>query len=695
MFTKIFPVWLVAIFAMSVYADDNVVCIGDNYEQGIPIPNVSLPTVSLTSAENVAQIYEGESLTLFANAIVDTQNGGNPNFYWCAEKGQLEIDSSTPDLNQVKYIAPTEVTEDTWVRVVVQLSDGLGYVSGKSLFLNISPLTYYFVEGYIYNTEGHAIPDALVEVVGHTVTTDAEGYYKINDLLPGNYTLTASKNDQNFVPVEITVGKNEPNKISLISDVPDIQEPPNNNTYLVYGTIQDKLNKPIVGVTVQVNDKTVMTDNTGYWNIVDLAEGEYTATASKDGYIFSSQDFAVGNNQNASVSFKANSVLDVKVIPNPRTAQQGENVTYTIIITNNGNETATGVVATDTLPSDTSLVSIEALDGGNCLAETVSCTLPDLTPGATATVKLVISNTQANRLVNTAKVTANDYPADMQTTWTKVIPYFSVSLSDMPDPVTMGGILHYTVEVDLSQFAPTDATGIKLVMQLPSGVELESATTDYGICNTSDLPTVICVINDLSIASAESISHINVNLDVVLEDMGLLLLTHEAKVTANEYPAHSVIERTEIFIGDVKVDMVFVIDTTHSMAAEINGVIAALKKFIAKIDPNQELFIVLVEFKDEVRYRAATRDLNVLLEAVENLEAEGGGTCPEASVEALTLAIEHLKDGGVILFTTDASPYADADLEKLGNLISGKDMNLVTILTGDCSNQDDWNVLPF
>jgi len=472
---------------------------------------------------------------------------------------------------------------------------------------------------------------------------------------------------------------------------PDVQEIAN---YKASGTILDKESNPVAGVTVQVGDKTALTDAAGNWEITDLAESNYIVTASKDGYIFGSKDFAVGNDQNASVSFKAESVLDVKVKSDPGTAQQGENITYTITVTNKGSEIATGVVLTDTLPTDSSLVSLEALDGGNCSAETVSCTLSDLTPGATATIKLVISNTQADQLVNTAKVTANDYPADVQITRTTVTPYFSVSLSDTPDPVTMGGTLHYTVEVDLSQFAPKDATGIKLVMQLPSGVELENATTDHGTCDSSNLPTVTCTINDLSIASAEAISHITVNLDVTLTDMGLLLLTHDAKVTSTEYPAHSVKERTKIFIGDVKVDMVFVVDTTNSMAAEINGVIVALRNFIQEIDSSKAPLIVLVEFKDDVRFKAATRDLNVLLGAVEKLKAEGGGTCPEASVEALTLAIEHLKDGGVILFTTDASPYADADLEKLGKLISGKDMNLVTILTGDCSNQDDWNVLP-
>ncbi|OQY41608.1 MAG: hypothetical protein B6242_17155 [Anaerolineaceae bacterium 4572_78] len=60
--------------------------------------------------------------------------------------------------------------------------------------------------------------------------------------------------------------------------------------YSISGYILNSINNPVVGVTVRVNDKTVMTNNTGYWQIVDLAEGEYTATASKDGYtLFRSQ----------------------------------------------------------------------------------------------------------------------------------------------------------------------------------------------------------------------------------------------------------------------------------------------------------------------------------------------------------------------------------------------------------------------
>jgi len=254
MLTKKIPTQILAIILamplLVVYADDNVVCLGDNYEQGLPIPNVNLPTVSLTSEGNVAKIYEGDSLTLFTNATVDTQNGANPNFYWCAEQGQLEIDPTAPDLSQVKYIAPAEVTENTWVRVVVQLSDGLGYVSGKSLFLNVSPITYYFVEGYLYNKYGHTIPDAPVEVAGHTAVTDENGYYKINELRAGNYTLTASKDGYNFTPIEITVGENETNTISLISDDP--------TPCLLYA-VHDEGKKPIyTPPTINCSQRQVM-----------------------------------------------------------------------------------------------------------------------------------------------------------------------------------------------------------------------------------------------------------------------------------------------------------------------------------------------------------------------------------------------------------------------------------------------------
>jgi len=602
----------------------------------------------------------------------------------------------------------------------------------------------YGIATYIWDIDTH------VDSNGDGITDNDVDFVGMRAVLPWGYA------EKDFYTVKLTVtdvAGNDPATDTLIVDTGGQIGP-----YSTNGYVKDAIENPIAGITVQVGDKTTVTNATGYWEINGLYEGEYAITTSKEGYTFKygyehqrdEQMITVGENtQKVKVVIQASSILKINVIsymqhviPSAQSDEevdhsdeeesdddaenddtenddaesddaddseeesnrpsylkalytdqalpQGENLIYMITVTNEGNQIAKEVVLTETLPEGTELVSIEALTGGSCDVSTMTCTLPDLTPGARINVKLEVSNNQATTLLNTVQVTANEYPSDVQVTTTEIKPYLSVSVSDLPDPVEMLMPLSYMVDVELSEYAPSDASGIKLVMTLPLGVELRTVNSDNANCDTSKLPIVTCSITDLSIGSKATLK-----VDAVLKDAGLLLLTNQAEVTANEYPTHAMIERTEIVVpDDIKVDIAFVIDVTGSMQQEINGVREALKKFIAEIGSSSAPLIALITFRDYVRVRAFTRDLNMLLDTVEALGASGGGTCPEASVEALTLAIEHLKEGGVILFTTDASPYADADLEKLGNLISGKEMNLTTILTGDCSNRESWNVLP-
>jgi uncharacterized protein with von Willebrand factor type A (vWA) domain len=195
---------------------------------------------------------------------------------------------------------------------------------------------------------------------------------------------------------------------------------------------------------------------------------------------------------------------------------------------------------------------------------------------------------------------------------------------------------------------------------------------------------------DLSLGSEAVIS-----VDVQLKDPGLLVLIPQAEITATNYPAHSNRERTNISIPeDLEVDIVFVIDVTGSMQGEINGVIKAMQKFIAEIDPSTAPLIALVVFTDEVKIKAFTRDLEVLLGAIAKLQADGGGTCPEASVEALKIAIPHTKQGGDILFATDASPYIDANIEAVIEGLRNKGIRFNGMITGDCTDKNSLNDLP-
>ena len=255
------------------------------------------------------------------------------------------------------------------------------------------------------------------------------------------------------------------------------------------------------------------------------------------------------------------------------------------------------------------------------------------------------------------------------------------------------GLLHYTLDIDLSPYSPLPATGVKLVTQLPHGVELQAINTDYGVCDSSNLPTISCDIVDLNVDNLYGVSHVTIDIDVLLKDPGLLLLTHNTKVSANEHPAHTNRERTEIFVGDVEVDIAFIIDVTGSMQGEINAIIKAMKDFIAKIDPSQAPLIALVTFKDDVKIKAFTTDLNLLRNTIADIKASGGGECPEASVEALQKAIPHVKEGGFILFATDASPYKDADVDTVTQQLRDKGIRFNAMITGDCTMEESWNQL--
>jgi len=466
-------------------------------------------------------------------------------------------------------------------------------------------------------------------------------------------------------------------------------------SYMTKGQIRDEAGNPIVGVMVQIGDKITTTDSTGYWETSGLFEGSYTLTANKDGYAFAPVHFELGNEEyRYTVKLEPVSRLTVRVKQGgAKHLYQGEHLTYTMSVVNGGEQTATGVTVTDLLPAGSKLVSLQSLEGGSCDTQTVTCQLPDLTTGEIATIQLEIVAEQAGNLVNIVKVSANEYPEDLQKKYKKVLPFLSVTVTDHPDPVEMLKTLHYTLTVELNHRAPiTTATGVTLVTQLPTGVEFQQVTTVYGKCDTSNLPTITCELDDLSIATPDSISYATVEIEATLKDAGLLLVTQEAKVSANEYPSHTDRERTKISVPpEIKTDLTLVVDTTHSMQAEINGIIKALKEFLATVDSSQYPLIALVEFKDEVRVRAFTQDLSTMIEAVEALTAEGGGLCPEASVEAINIALNHINDNGTIFFITDASPYEDADIEKLTQRLREQRIKFNSIITGDCSDGNSWN----
>jgi uncharacterized repeat protein (TIGR01451 family) len=106
--------------------------------------------------------------------------------------------------------------------------------------------------------------------------------------------------------------------------------------------------------------------------------------------------------------------LAITKTDSPDPVKGGQNLTYTIVVTNNGPSTATGVTMTDQLPKNAGFASA-ATTNGTCSAKPsralVTCALGDLVSGASATVTIMVKSPAKGTITNTASVTATS-PTD-------------------------------------------------------------------------------------------------------------------------------------------------------------------------------------------------------------------------------------------------------------------------------------------
>ena len=89
---------------------------------------------------------------------------------------------------------------------------------------------------------------------------------------------------------------------------------------------------------------------------------------------------------------------------------EGDDVTYTITVTNNGPDAATSVLLTDTLPSGVTFVSASS----SCteVSGVVTCDIGALANGASAMVEIVVTTTGVGTITNTAAVAGNQGDPD-------------------------------------------------------------------------------------------------------------------------------------------------------------------------------------------------------------------------------------------------------------------------------------------
>ncbi|WP_295388245.1 DUF11 domain-containing protein [uncultured Thiodictyon sp.] len=218
----------------------------------------------------------------------------------------------------------------------------------------------------------------------------------------------------------------------------------------------------------------------------------------------------------------ADLALTVTDAPDP--VEVGANLTYTITVVNNGNQSATAATVTDALPANLTFASVSASSGSCTGTSNVSCALGDLAPGATATVTLVVQPTAAGAVSNSASAasTATELNAadNSATAVTTVNPApiptppptptptptptdgadLSVTLIDEPDPARVGKPVVYTAKV--KNKGTVTASGTILTAQLPAGVPV-TKVEGSGRCTATGTDTLACNLGNIGVGKSK------------------------------------------------------------------------------------------------------------------------------------------------------------------------------------------------
>jgi uncharacterized repeat protein (TIGR01451 family) len=264
--------------------------------------------------------------------------------------------------------------------------------------------------------------------------------------------------------------------------------------------------------------------------VTTTASGMLTNTAT----VTTTSNDTDGSNDSDTEDTTVNPVTDVSITKTDSAdpVNVGDNITYTVMVTNNGPDNATGVSVMDTLPAGVNFVSATPSQG-MCAeaAGLVTCNLGTLNAMANATVSIVVTTTANGILTNTVTVSADGIdtnPANNQASQTTAVGQVAdliLSMSDSPDSVIITSNLTYVVTV--ANAGPNAASSVVLTDMLPSGVNFSSASTTQGTCGQAS-GVVTCDLGAIAVQASATVT-------IVVSPQSPGTITNNASVTLTEF----------------------------------------------------------------------------------------------------------------------------------------------------------------
>ncbi|MEV4853068.1 MULTISPECIES: DUF7507 domain-containing protein [unclassified Microbacterium] len=172
----------------------------------------------------------------------------------------------------------------------------------------------------------------------------------------------------------------------------------------------------------------------------------------------------------------------------------GRPATFTIGVTNNGPQTGTGVTVTDAVPAGFANVQAVPSSGTCTVTGTITCALPDLAVGASATITVTgdvsPSFTPGAALTNTATVSGSRFDANLAnntaTASGTLTAVADVSVTKTFDPATPVAGQNVTYTLTTQNAGPSEARNVRLNDPLDPETTFVSAATQQGTCTVAN-----------------------------------------------------------------------------------------------------------------------------------------------------------------------------------------------------------------
>ena len=247
------------------------------------------------------------------------------------------------------------------------------------------------------------------------------------------------------------------------------------------------------------------------WNVGNLASGEsvtiHIVTLIKASNVTITNPVGVtsdthdpdesNNHDNSSVYVEPEADLEIIKSVSDKSPQKGDMITWTIIVKNNGADTAVNAVVTDKLPSGVVYDS----DDSNGAYDSITgiWNVGDLASGESASLRIYTKVVVTNKvIVNLASVTSDTYDPNEENNYcndsTTVPPVSDLEVTAVPDvtSVTVGDEVEYTITV--VNHGPDAAINTFAKIVIPDSLRFLGVKPSKG---TYDPETGIWTIGDL------------------------------------------------------------------------------------------------------------------------------------------------------------------------------------------------------